>query len=400
MANESLGSAKKAKNDEFYTQFHDTEKEINAYLEYNPNVFQDKTILLPCDDPEWSNFTKYFAQNFQTFRLKRLISTSLAPQSKQLDVAYQPTLFELESPEFDSSKSEVNGKIFSLTRDKTGDGVIDVNDLEWEYLEGDGDFRSNEIRKLRNEVDIIITNPPFSLFREFLTWLVESKKTFLIIGNMNAITYKEVFPLIKDNQMWLGSNAGGASMSFILHDNSPAKSGQKEVDGVKIQQFGNICWYTNVDHGRRHEPIRLMTMQDNGKFNKKISESGYKKYDNYDAIEVPKVDAIPSDFNGVMGVPITFLSKYNPEQFEIIGNTEGFEGTPPTKIYAKKERVVDGNRVKSNTGTMSGVIRREEFGAGTYFDVGYPVQAVYKRILIRHKSAGEVTSGNRDTDKC
>ncbi|MCX6403786.1 MAG: DNA methyltransferase, partial [Actinobacteria bacterium] len=212
MANKNLGNAKTAKNDEFYTQFHDIEKEMNAYLEYNEDVFRDKTILLPCDDPEWSNFTKYFAQNFESFGLKKLISTSYASESKPKEIAFQPTLFELESPDYDEAKSLSSGKIFTLSKDTTGDGVINVEDLEWSYLDGDGDFRSEEIRALRDEADIIITNPPFSLFREFLAWVVEADKDFVMIGNMNAITYKEVFPLIQENKMWIGATNFNAGM--------------------------------------------------------------------------------------------------------------------------------------------------------------------------------------------
>ena len=205
MANTNLGAAKVAKNDEFYTQYHDIEREVNAYLEYDPDVFRGKTILLPCDDPEWSNFTKYFAQNFDRFGLKRLISTSYAPESKRYK-KWEPTLFETEDPKFDEDKSKTNGKIFILDKDKTGDGKIDVNDLQWDYLEGDGDFRSDEVKRLRDEADFIITNPPFSLFREFLAWVIDAGQRFLVIGNMNAITYKEVFPLIMHNKIWLGNN--------------------------------------------------------------------------------------------------------------------------------------------------------------------------------------------------
>ena len=201
MANENLSKAKIAKNDEFYTQYADIQKEINAYLEYNPDVFRGKTILLPCDDPEWSNFTKFFAQNFENFGLKKLISTSYAVESKQIK-QWQPTLFETENPNYDADKSRTNGKIFVLDHDTNQNGKIDIEDLEWQYLNGDGDFRSDEVKKLRNEADIIITNPPFSLFREFLAWIIEAEKEFVIIGNMNAITYKEVFPLIKDNKIW------------------------------------------------------------------------------------------------------------------------------------------------------------------------------------------------------
>lgn len=196
MANDNLGQARSAKNDEFYTQYADIEKEMNAYLEFNPDVFRNKTVLLPCDDPEWSNFTKYFAQRFRDLGLKKLISTSYAPNSKPKDIPYQPTLFEIDSPEFDEEKTYENGKIFTLTRDMTGDNAINVDDLEWSYLDGDGDFRSDEITALRDAADIVITNPPFSLFREFLAWLTGSNVKFVVLGNMNAITYKEVFPLL------------------------------------------------------------------------------------------------------------------------------------------------------------------------------------------------------------
>ena len=318
-ANEILSNAKKAKNDEFYTQYPDIEKEMNAYLEYNPNVFKGKTVLLPCDDPEWSNFTKYFAQKFEALGLKKLVSTSFAPNSKPIDVNYQPTLFEFESPEFDEEKTQTNGKIFTLTDDRTGDGVINVDDLQWSYLEGNGDFRSHEIRALRDEADIIVTNPPFSLFKEFLAWIIEADKKFVIVGNQNAITYKEVFPLIKENKMWLGK---GFNRS-MAHFNTPYVPHSKWIEQVSDQvvRVAGVQWFTNLEHGRRHEPLTLMTTADNIKFSKhkEVKGVGYKTYDNYHAIEVPFTDTIPSDHEGVMGVPITFLTKYNPEQFEILG---------------------------------------------------------------------------------
>jgi len=387
MANENLGNAKREKNDEFYTQYADIEKEMNAYLEFNPDVFRNKTVLLPCDDPEWSNFTKYFAQRFQDLGLKKLISTSYAPNSKPKDIPYQPTLFEIDSPEFDPEKTYENGKIFTLTRDMTGDDAINVDDLEWSYLEGDGDFRSDEIKALRDEADIIITNPPFSLFREFLAWLVEGRVEFSMIGNMNAITYKEVFPLIKDDKMWLGSgfHAGNAYFSSPTSRDYAAGVYDEETGLVK---FRNVVWMTTIEHGRRHQPLSLMTQEENLKFNKAVKDVGYQKYDNYDAIEVPRTDAIPSDYDRVMGVPISFLDKYSPEQFEILGS-DAYDATPPTKKYSNKVRVVDGQKLKSNTGTMGCVIREETFGAGTYFDVGYPVRAVYKRIFIRHKKVAK-----------
>lgn len=324
-SNSNLSNAKKAKNDEFYTQFHDIEKEMNAYLEFNPEVFKNKTVLLPCDDPEWSNFTKYFAQNFTRLGLKKLISTSFAPESKQYDENYQPSLFETEDPKFDPLKTKINGKIFTLTDDTDHNGKIDYNDLEWDYLAGSGDFRSDEIKKLRDEVDIIITNPPFSLFREFLSWIVEANKLFVIISNMNAITYKEVFPLIKENKMWLGATGNGNDMVFKVPEGAEVAISDKEKAermGYKgnYTRLGNSCWFTCIDHGKRHQQLSLMTMEDNLKFNSKVqkSETAYQKYDNYDAIEVPFTNAIPSDYAGVMGVPISFLDKYNPDQFEII----------------------------------------------------------------------------------
>lgn len=366
MANSNLTNAKKAKNDEFYTQYHDIEKEITAYVEYNPDVFRGKTVLLPCDDPEWSNFTKFFAQKFGEFGLKKLISTSYASDSKNYKSDYQPTLFETNDPQYDKNKTTKIGKIFTLTHDRTGDGKTDVEDLDWQYLAGDGDFKSDEIKKLRDEADIIITNPPFSLFRDFLAWITEANKQFVIIGNMNAITYKEVFPLIKENKMWLGATGNGSDMVFAV----PAGSEIDEKDKQKAARLGyvgdytrlgNSCWFTNLDHGRRHQSLPLMTTEDNLKYSKHKEIKGkdsYEKYDNYDAIEISFTDAIPSDYDGVMGVPISFLGKYSPEQFEIIGATEsegrGFSGGLWDETSKVSQPLVENERV-------------------------------YKRIFIKHK---------------
>ena len=340
MANQNLSNAKNAKNDEFYTQYTDIQKEMNAYLDYNPDVFRGKTILLPCDDPEWSNFTKFFAQNFERFGLKKLISTSYAPDSKKYKYGYQPSLFETENPQFDIEKTQTHGKIFILERDKSGDGKIDVEDLEWKYLEGDGDFHSQEVTLLKSEADIIITNPPFSLFREFLVWIMETEKQFSIIGNMNAITYKEVFPLIKDNKMWLGATGNGKDMVFAVPEGAVVNEKDREKAARlgyvgNYTRLGNSCWYTNIEHGRRHQPLPLMTMEENIKFSKhkEIRERGYQQYDNYDAIEVPFTDAIPSDYKDVMGVPISFLDKYCPEQFEIV-NANDYRRTDKVPIKA------------------------------------------------------------------
>lgn len=343
--NEALGKAKEAKNDEFYTIYADIEKELNAYLEYDENVFRGRTVLLPCDDPEWSNFTLYFAQNFERLGLKKLISTSFAIESKKYKIKdWQPTLFEQQAPWFDVDKSKIRGKIFTLDHDTNKNGRIDIHDLEWQYLNCDGDFRSDEIRRLRDEADFIITNPPFSLFREFVAWIMESKKRFAVIGNMNAITYKEVFPLIKENRMWLGATGNGSDMVFRVPKGTVVKESDREKAerlGYKgdYTRLGNSCWFTNIEHGRRHEPLSLMTMQQNLKFSKhkEIKEKGYLHYDNFEAIEVPFTDAIPSDYKGVMGEPISFLDKYCPEQFEILGISLELTTTKPTDLPREKQ---------------------------------------------------------------
>jgi len=376
MANQNLSNAKTAKNDEFYTQYHDIEVEVNAYLEYDKDVFRGKTVLLPCDDPEWSNFTKFFAQKFQTLGLKKLISTSYAPESKKYKYGYQPSLFEADDPKFDAAKTQTHGKIFVLEKDKTGDGRIDYQDIEWTYLEGDGDFRSREVCKLRDEADIIVTNPPFSLFREFLAWIVEADKKFLIIGNLNAISYKEVFPLIKNNMIWLGVTSFNTGMYFRVPDTFEYASTykfDKVQNGVKVNRVPGVCWFTNIDHGRRHQPLPLMTKTENLKFSKHKELKGkadYIHYENYDAIEVPFADAIPSDYEGVMGVPLTFLDKYCPEQFEIIGHPHGDYGLElglrpfPRELKQLNKGLRDGDLY--------------------YMKDGKP-ELPYRRILIRKK---------------
>ena len=327
----NLQEAKNAKNDEFYTQYNVIQREINAYLEFDQDAFRGKTILLPCDDPDWSNFTRFFAQNFEYFGLKKLISTSYAVNSKRYKEVMQLSLFETNSPKYDPSKTDTNGKIFILDRAANGSHRLDIHDLKWDYLQGDGDFRSPEVKALRDDADIIVTNPPFSLFREFLSWIIEADKKFLIIGNKNAITYKEVFPLIKDNKIWAGARPMGADMYFQAPQGYIEEILDKErmtavaLVGDEYLARSPSMWFTNLDHGRRHEPLILMNMADNMKFNKTIVKQGkkYFKYDNYDAIDVPVTQAIPSDYDGVMGVPVSFLDKYCPEQFEIIGMGTG-----------------------------------------------------------------------------
>ena len=368
MANTNLANAKTAKNDEFYTQYSDIQKEINAYLEYNPDVFRGKTVLLPCDDPEWSNFTRYFAQNFERLGLRKLISTSYAYESKKFKGPIQLTLFETEAPQYDASKTKTHGKIFVLTKDVTGDGRINIDDLEWKYLEGDGDFRSEEVTKLRNEADIIVTNPPFSLFREFMAWIIEDSKKFIIIGHQNAISYKEVFPLIKNNKIWLGKGFKGGAAHFISNYQDYATASDHQEGMIRVS---GVVWFTNVDHGRRHQPLQLMTMEDNLKYSKHKEIKGktsYYHYDNYDAIEVPYTDAIPSDYNEMMAVPLSFLDKYCPEQFEILGVTQRNDDPYKLKKYSVEQYP------NANDLNARGVIMVN----------GIP-KSMYARILIRKK---------------
>jgi hypothetical protein len=396
-----LTAAKKTKNDEFYTQWADIEREMNAYMEYDPDVLRGKTVLLPCDDPEWSNFTKFFALHFRDYGLKKLISTSYAPNSNAGRPSYQPTLFEKSNPAYDKTKSMERGRMFVLEdSDVNADGTINIDDLQWSYLEGDGDFRSEEVIALRNEADIVITNPPFSLFREFVAWLMAGEKTFSVIGNSNATTYKEIFPLIKQNKLWKGATANNTDMVFGVPKGADIKESDKQKaerlgypsdDDYDYTRLGNSCWFTNIEHGRRHEPLQLMTMADNLKYSrhKEVREIGYQSYDNYEGIEVPFMDAVPSDFDGIMGVPITFLDKYNPDQFEIVGIAKAPLGEP-NKIYGKQIQV-------SGTGDRSVVTKLNDGPAikveeppedKTYYEVdgAYFVQ-MYARILIRRKDA-------------
>ena len=345
----NLDAAKAAKNDEFYTQWNDIESEMRAYLEYNPDAFRDKTILLPCDDPGWSNFTKYFAFNFEKFGLKKLISTSYAADGG-------------------------NGKVFVLEGE---------SGPQWGHLAGDGDFRSEEVTALRDEADMVITNPPFSLFREFMVWLVEGNVEFAVIGNMNAVTCKGVFPLFKENRLWRGATPDNGRIKwFRIPDDAPAKDSAQRTDpdGARWQDVGNSVWFTNIEHGRRHEPLVLMTMEDNLLYgSKRVRSAGYPKYDNYDAIEVPETKAIPSDYDGVMGVPVSFLDKYSPEQFEIVwrgGDIEWAENectffTPPAKEQQQKHRAANKTWRVQNAYVLN--------------DEGL-AQTIYQRIFIRHRN--------------
>ena len=402
--NTSLSAAKAAKNDEFYTQYSDIEAEMNAYVEYNPDVFRNKTILLPCDDPEWSSFTKYFAANFERFGLKKMISTSYSKGAGNR----QLTFFEKESPLYDEKKHDTHGKLFVLSRDVNESGNIDSDDIEFTgYLEGDGDFRSDEVCRLRDEADIIITNPPFSLFREFLAWILDAKKQFVIIGSKNAITYKEVFPLLKNNNIWLGPGFSGGNAYFRItpEDARDFASGVYD-ETAGVVKFRNVGWFTNIDYNARHDVLQLDTMAHNLKYNKKLRkrllEDGgkleYPHYDNYDAIEVPFVECIPSDYTDVMGVPITFLDNFNAEQFEILGYTGGLGWNDQNDMKTSityldcKQHNPDGTITSGGKVNTGAALRYDTMPSQRYYTAsnrkGYLLRT-YGRILIRHKKGAD-----------
>ena len=312
--NKNLHKANKSKKDEFYTQLSDIENELRHYKA----EFKGKTILCNCDDPYESNFVKYFAMNFNAFGLKKLIATSYATSP----VMYTQLSFFGEEVEItDSSEKPYVIEITEVT-DLNGDGAFDLQDFELmlkknppQILKGDGDFRSAECIEFLKEADIVVTNPPFSLFREYVAQLIEYDKKFIIIGNQNAITYKEIFPLIKDNKMWLGYgfNGGNAYFRVMYEDTERFAKGVYDTE-TGLVKFRNCVWFTNLDHKKRHEDLILW---------KKYTSEEYPKYENYNAVNVDKVADIPCDYYGVMGVPITFLDKYNPEQFDIIKFRKG-----------------------------------------------------------------------------
>jgi hypothetical protein len=339
MAKTNLDTAKGGKNDEFYTQFVDIQKEIEAYLEYDADVFRNKVVYSNCDDPFESNFFKYFVLNFKRLGLKSLITTSYNPSPVANSALGLFGDDKSLPPQKGRPKITANKFIINEVHDIDGDGAYNLNDIaeqlkanknnEWAPLEGDGDFRSKECVELLKLSDIVVTNPPFSLFREYIKQIFDYNKKFVIIGNMNAITYKEVFPLIKENKLWFGPTITGGDREFRVPESYPITAAGWRVDenGHKYIRVKGVRWFTNLDHGRRHHPLSLMTMEDNLKFNKKMKgRSEYQRYENYDAIEVSFTDAIPSDYKGAMGVPISFIDKYSPEQFEIIKFRHGDDG--------------------------------------------------------------------------
>ena len=320
--NKLLQKAKKSKSDEFYTQLSDIESELKHYKEH----FKNKVVFCNCDDPRSSNFFNYFAYNFENLGLKKLITTCYKNQEKDL---------------FGQEKSE-DAVFLEYTGDKNGNNIPDAEEIGVKPLKGDGDFRSKESIDLLKQADIVVTNPPFSLFREYVEQLVKYEKKFLIIGNINAITYKEIFKLIKENKAWLGINMGRGISGFIVPEHYELYGTETNIDsfGNRIISPNNCLWLTNLDTFKRHEDI-VLTKTYYG------NENDYPTFDNYDAINVNKTQDIPKDFDGVMGVPITFLHKYNPEQFELIkfrkGNDEkdlSINGKCPYfRILIKNKRI-------------------------------------------------------------
>ena len=316
-SNKNLHKANKAKKDEFYTQLVDIEKELMHYKDQ----FRDKVVYCNCDDPFESNFFKYFAANFKSLGLKKLIATSYRPSpiaNTQLGLFGDDKV--LAEPK-GRPKITANKFIINEAGDVNDDGAFDLLDIaeqlranknnEWAPLKGDGDFRSEESIELLKQADIVVTNPPFSLFREYVAQLVEYDKKFLILGQQGAVIYKEFFPLIKENKVWLGYDNGGTKWFQVPMDyDIPTESRKKIVNGVKYFSMGSVNWYTNLDVASRHKDLILY---------KKYDHNEYLKYDNYDGINVNRYIDIPMDYNGIMGVPITFLDHHNPDQFEIIG---------------------------------------------------------------------------------
>lgn len=369
MANKNLTKAKKEKNDEFYTQYTDIQKEVEAYLEYDPDTFRGKLVYCNCDDPFESNFFRYFALNFKKLGLRQLITTSYKPSpiaNTQLEL-----FGDYEIPEKQKGRPKVTANKFVINEvgDIDDNGEFNLEDIarqlrenrqnEWTPLEGDGDFRSEECISLLEQANIVVTNPPFSLFREYVRQLIDYDKKFLIIGSMNAITYKEIFPLIKDNKLWLGNKTSSQKMfleapkEYTEKVMATRKQGMwwRIIDGKPLVGIHTALWFTNLEHGRRHQPLPLMTMEENLKYSnhKEIrGKEAYDEYDNYDAIEVPYTDAVPSDYEGAMGVPISFLDKYCPEQFEILGATEsegkGFSNGLWDEGSNVSQPLVDGQR--------------------------------------------------------
>jgi len=358
--NDALKRALKNKKDEFYTQLSDIEKEMKYYREH----FKGKTIFCNCDDPIDSNFFLYFELNFTQLGLKRLIATH----------------YEVDKPSY----------MLEINKDEDGDGLITSKDIVKKKLKQNGDFRSPECIELLKQADIVITNPPFSLFREYVAQLMEYDKKFIIIGNQNALTYKEIFPLIKNNKMWFGLTMNGSNRYFRVPDSYELteKTGKIE-DGVKYAFVKGVRWFTNLDIPQRHEKLLLY---------KTYNPNDYPKYDNYDAINVDRVSDIPYDYDGVMGVPITFIDKYNPKQFKIVGWTlgRGDYEVGASKIYVNAKQYSNGKVSSGNKVNDGPTILYKNKPTGVYYTAdnadGY-LQILYARILIQ-KIEEDISNGN------
>lgn len=399
--NNGLGAAKSAKKDEFYTQLTDIEKEMRHYRSH----FKGKTVLCNCDDPFESNFFKYFVLNFNRLGLKKLVATcyfSSPIMGSQLrcraDTNGQMELsFEEDAPADDGAKRPYKA-VVTVVYDKTGDGGVDMFDVvelfrsgenQLTELEGDGDFRSGECLALLEEADIVVTNPPFSLFREYVGTLMEHEKKFIIIGNQNAITYKDFFPYLMKNEIWLGNGFAGNVGFFSSPYEDTAVSSQHKEGMIRVS---GVMWFTNLDIKKRHEQLILV---------RRYNPEEYLRYDNYDAINVDKTTDIPCDYAGMMGVPITFLDKYNPEQFEIVGISKTWFGAA-TKIYGQQIQVDKNGKRSSVTKLNDGPVLKVSSPPAekTYYivDDEYFIQA-YARILIRNRNPEPPKESSINGDK-
>ncbi|RYE40699.1 MAG: DNA methyltransferase [Hyphomicrobiales bacterium] len=386
--NQGLGAAKVAKQDEFYTQYVDIQKEVEAYLELDADTFRGKVVYCNCDDPFESNFFKYFAANFNKLGLKKLVTTSYDGSPI---AGAQLTFGEYSEGSGKRLKPKAIAVEITEVKAVNGDGATGIENVKLflkqnphtrTRLAGGGNFSSPECVELLKKADIVVTNPPFSLFKEFVAQLVSHEKKFLIIGPKNAITYKEIFPLIKATKLWLGAGFANGNAYFSI----PAESGREFADGVYdektgLVKFRNVGWFTNMDHGRRHQLLECMTIADNLRFSKHKEIKGkaeYQQYSNYDAIEVPFTDAIPSDYDGIMGVPISFLDKYNPDQFEIVGNSDDSDMMSEIGARPLGHDFISAYRARGGTGhyspgmRMLGLLEPE-------------ARVIFKRILIRHR---------------
>lgn len=385
-SNKNLHTAGKAKKDEFYTQLTDIEKEIKHYKDQ----FRGKVVYCNCDDPFESNFFKYFAANFNALGLKRLIATSYKPSpiaNTQLGLFGDARI--LVTPK-GRPKVTANKLIINEVHDINGDGAFDLRDIaeqlranknnEWAPLEEDGDFRSKESIELLKQADIVVTNPPFSLFREYVAQLMEYKKKFLILGNTNAITYREIFKLIKDNRFRTGYTNFNVGMFFVVPDNWVLFHHIDEK-GKKIARVSTSCWFTNLEVEKHKQDVTLY---------KKYNFEEYRKYDNYNAIEVPKVSEIPMDFEGVMGVPITFLDKHNPDQFDIVALGNSRENFTPSKVYINPKKIMkNGTEQNGNAINCVLAINQTKKPADIIYytsDNSDYLVAPYARILIKKRN--------------